>query len=66
VTRNLLTTAEVAERLRRPESTIRYWRHIGVGPRSARVGCGVVYDEADVNAWLDRQFDEGTRAEISP
>jgi DNA-binding transcriptional MerR regulator len=54
--RKLLTTAEVAERLRKPVSTLRYYRHIGIGPRSARVGRTVVYDEADVDAWVDEQF----------
>jgi len=52
----LLTTTEVAERLRTPIATLRYWRHIGTGPPSARLGRRVLYREADVNKWLDDQF----------
>ena len=33
-----LTTKELAEMTRSPESTVRYWRHTGRGPRGTRVG----------------------------
>jgi excisionase family DNA binding protein len=49
----LLTTSEVADRLRQPESTIRYWRHIGYGPDSFKAGRRVLYRESDVDAWVD-------------
>jgi DNA-binding transcriptional MerR regulator len=52
----LLTPAEVAEQLRRPIATVRYWRAIGVGPKSANVGGRVMYRESDVEKWLDEQF----------
>lgn len=55
--RKLLTTAEIAERVRAPQSTVRYWRHIGQGPRGVRVGRRVLYDEADVDAWIEEQYD---------
>jgi hypothetical protein len=29
---NYLTTTEVAEELRTPVETVRYWRHVGKGP----------------------------------
>jgi excisionase family DNA binding protein len=48
----LLTTRELADVLRRSESTIRYWRHIGFGPKGVKVGRGVLYRRADVEAWL--------------
>lgn len=48
----LLTTNEVAERLRTPVSTVRYWRHIGQGPRGLRVGRRVLYPEGEVDRWL--------------
>ena len=51
----LLTTAEVATITRAPESTLRYWRHVGTGPHSFRLGGRVVYRRADVTAWLDEQ-----------
>ena len=34
----LLTVAEVAALLRLPAATVRYWRHIGVGPHGFRIG----------------------------
>ncbi|WP_030562679.1 helix-turn-helix transcriptional regulator [Streptomyces aureocirculatus] len=43
-----LTTAEVAERYRTAESTVRYWRHIGKGPRGINVGKRVLYPEAEL------------------
>lgn len=50
----LRTTAEVAERLRRGDSTIRYWRLIGYGPPSFKVGRRVMYRAGDVEAWLGK------------
>jgi len=59
----LLTLPETAERLRQPEATMRYWRHLGTGPKSALVGRRVMYREQDVLAWIDRQFENnGTPA----
>ncbi len=52
---DLLTTAEVARITRAPQSTVRYWRHIGTGPRSFRVGRRVLYQRCDVQAWLAAQ-----------
>ena len=52
----LLTVAEVADRLRRPVATVRYWRATGTGPRSARVGGRVLYRESDVRTWVEAQF----------
>jgi predicted DNA-binding transcriptional regulator AlpA len=48
----LLTTAEVATITPAPASTVRYWRHVGEGPRSFRLGKRVVYRRADVLAWI--------------
>lgn len=38
MTVRLLTTDEVAERFRTSPSTVRYWRHLGIGPAGIRVG----------------------------
>ena len=54
--KDLLLTTEVAELIRTPEATLRYWRHTGVGPKSARLGRRVVYRRADVEAWVEAQF----------
>ena len=52
---DLLTMAEVAAIVRAPVATLRYWRHLGTGPRSFRVGRGVRYWRTDVTSWLERQ-----------
>ena len=57
----LLTTTEVAEMTRLPEATIRWFRHAGKGPRSARLGRRVVYRESDVLAWIENAFAEDAR-----
>ncbi|WP_432034214.1 helix-turn-helix domain-containing protein [Streptomyces antibioticus] len=38
-----LTTAEVAARYRTVAGTVRYWRHIGYGPKGAKVGRRFLY-----------------------
>lgn len=43
-----LTTAEVAERYRTAESTVRYWRHVGYGPRGVKVGRRVLYSASEL------------------
>ena len=52
----LLTVSEVAEMCRLPEATIRWFRHAGKGPASAKLGRRVVYREAEVMKWIDDQF----------
>lgn len=56
--RNLITTREVAAKLRVPEATVRYWRHLSQGPVGVRIGRRVLYDEAQVDAWIERHFAE--------
>ncbi|WP_418063935.1 helix-turn-helix transcriptional regulator [Pimelobacter simplex] len=57
----ILFIEEVAARTRVPVKTLRHWRLHGTGPKSARMGRRVVYREADVEAWVDAQFEEGPR-----
>ncbi|MEQ6901813.1 helix-turn-helix domain-containing protein [Nocardioides sp. YIM 152588] len=49
-----LTTAEVAELLRTPTETVRYWRHVGKGPKSFKVPGGrrVLYAREDVEEFI--------------
>lgn len=49
---DLLTTADVAAVTRAPISTVRYWRHMGQGPASFRLGRRVVYRRGEVTRWL--------------
>jgi len=51
----LLTITEVADILRAPVATLRYWRHLGTGPHSFRIGRGVRYWHQDVTTWLIRR-----------
>lgn len=54
----LMTTPEVAEILRMPEATIRYWRHTGTGPKSVKFGRRVMYRREDVQAFVDEMFEK--------
>jgi hypothetical protein len=47
-----MTTEEVADLVRRPTSTIRYWRHLGIGPQGVKVGRRVLYSSDAVESWL--------------
>ena len=54
----LMRTPEVAEMLGIPESTLRWFRHTGQGPKSFTLGKRrVVYAEDDVLAWVQEQYD---------
>ena len=52
---DLLTITEAAQVVRAPVATLRYWRHLGTGPRSFRIGRSVRYWRTEVFAWLDDQ-----------
>lgn len=47
-----LTTQEVADLLRVPTETCRYWRHISKGPKSFKIGRRVLYAVEDVEAFI--------------
>lgn len=56
------TTADVAKRYRTAPGTVRYWRHIGYGPRGVKNGRRVLYPDAELarfDAWLLAQQDGG-------
>ncbi|MCW2763607.1 MAG: binding domain, excisionase family [Marmoricola sp.] len=53
-----LTTEDVAEWLRTPTETLRYWRHAGKGPKSFKLGRRVLYSRADVEAFVAAVRDE--------
>jgi predicted DNA-binding transcriptional regulator AlpA len=52
----LLTTDEVAELLRTPPATLRYWRNIGTGPRSFKPGRHVMYWISDILDWIETRY----------
>ena len=57
MTDSILTLTETAEWLKRPPATLRFWRATGVGPPSARVQGRVMYRRADVEQWLNGEFE---------
>ena len=53
MTTKYLTLSEVAEMLRMPVESVRYWRHIGKGPASFKLGRRVLYAVEDVETFVD-------------
>lgn len=53
----LLDTRATSEKTGVPEATLRWWRHVGEGPRSFTLGKRMVrYAEEDVERWLEEQY----------
>jgi excisionase family DNA binding protein len=59
VDERLWTEQETAEYLQVAVGTLRRWRAEGSGPPALRAGRTVRYRRADVDAWLQRQADDG-------
>ena len=59
---DLISTAEFAELARTSPETLRYWRFIGRGPASFKLGRRVLYDRAEVEAWIIAKRDEAIAA----
>jgi predicted DNA-binding transcriptional regulator AlpA len=55
VTTNLLTLEEVAAKTRVPVATLRYWRSMGTGPETFRLGRRVMAFEECVNSWIKEE-----------
>jgi predicted DNA-binding transcriptional regulator AlpA len=54
-----MTTEEVAGVVRRSPETIRWFRHVGKGPRSFKIGRRVLYSRIDVEQWIAEAREEG-------
>lgn len=52
----LLTLAETAERLNRPEQTLRYWLQKGTAPASFKVGRRRMFTEEAIETWIHEQM----------
>ncbi len=53
----LINTAGAAKILGIPEATLRYWRWVGEGPKSFKLGARkVAYKREDVLAWMEAQY----------
>lgn len=57
----MLTLKEACGILRVPEGTLRYWRYLGTGPRSFKVGRHVRYWRTDLVVWLTEQTEPQQR-----
>ncbi|MDT9689424.1 helix-turn-helix domain-containing protein [Streptomyces sp. P9(2023)] len=53
-----LTTDDVASRYRTTASTVRYWRHIGYGPKGIKIGRRVLYTEASLLRFEEQLADK--------
>ncbi len=62
----MLTLQEACAFLRVPEGTLRYWRHLGAGPRSFKVGRHVRYWRTDLILWLTEQIQPSTGPPMRP
>jgi hypothetical protein len=51
----MFSLQEACTFLRVPEGTLRYWRHLGAGPHSFKIGRHVRYWRADLILWLTEQ-----------
>ena len=50
-----MTLPEVAEHYRTTEAVVRYWRHLGRGPKGVKVGTRVLYPRREVERY-DREL----------
>lgn len=62
------TTEDVAARYHTAASTVRYWRHVGRGPKGVKVGRRYLYPETALREFdaqlLAQAAREGTAAEV--
>jgi DNA-binding transcriptional MerR regulator len=54
---DLLTITEAAAIVRAPVATLRYWRYLGTGPASFKLGRRVLYRRSDLITWIHSQDD---------
>lgn len=56
IKKNYLTADEVTERYRGTVSarTLANWRSLKIGPKFIKIGKAVLYDQADIDAWDER------------
>ena len=60
--RNVLLISDVSERYRIKEATLRWYRSVGRGPKSFKIGRRIAYFEDDCEAWLKEQYDRDNPA----
>lgn len=50
-----LSRKDAADRIGLPVKTLDNWRQLGKGPAFFKLGSRVIYEAADVDAWLSQQ-----------
>lgn len=60
------TTEDVAARYHTAASTVRYWRHIGYGPKSTKVGRRHLYPETTIRLFDEELLAKATRHGAAP
>jgi predicted DNA-binding transcriptional regulator AlpA len=66
MTTQFLRTAEASERLGIPVATLRWWRHVGDGPPSFKLGKkNVVYPLDELERWIARRQKATTRGGVA-
>lgn len=61
----LMSPAELADLLGLPIAAVYNFNYRGTAPRRMRVGRHVRYRRADVEAWLERQYDDRQPTAVS-
>jgi hypothetical protein len=59
------TTTEVAKYYRTADATVRYWRHVGKGPRGVKVGRRVLYPTNEIERYDAELMQEAGHAAFS-
>jgi predicted DNA-binding transcriptional regulator AlpA len=62
---DFLTLSEVAEILRMPVSTLRWWRQRGDGPQFFKIGRHLVTTIGDLRAWIQEQKEQETGPSVA-
>ena len=62
---DFLTLSEVAEILRVPANTLRWWRQRGDGPPFFKIGRHLVTTIGDLRAWIQEQKQQTTRSSVA-
>ena len=57
-TADLMTLPETAAYLNMTEKALRWLRYTEQGPRAAKIGGRVVFRRSDVDAWIEKAFEE--------
>jgi predicted DNA-binding transcriptional regulator AlpA len=59
----LLSISDVAAMVpKMSENTLRWYRHVGRGPRSFKIGRRIFYRQSDVLAWIEEHYKQSVGA----